>query len=460
MESQNLNNLGSKEDKINFGTDELNNIISGDELFESSKEIDGLISSEPEVSGSGDEKLEQPISGQHEDRPENNLSSEQIENINKNMSGEESKKTDEMIVEDKETEKMVEQKIKEEIEKYGASTVETSEEIPTSFFEESEEGPINLSQDELSNILEDVEEKPSTEPISEESIPTGVDLESGEIKTPGITEEESVLEGIEEPGQVLEIPEEKTADELETLGEVSEEEISSSPLYQEESAEIGGKEGKVTEPSAKEIEELPSEEATQKTAKESFFEEVEDESISLSGDELDNILKTAEVVEAPSEEPPKSALPEQEIEQPEISVTPKEESTPSVEQPTEVTEPISEIPSPLESEGLPPIEEETISEPITPSEAEMPPQLSEEISEIPSPLEVETQLPSEEKKIGAVSEQQSIEEKKEVLQDEDLKKLMKYLDTLLEKLPDDVIKEFAESEYYDLYNKILDKLGI
>lgn len=43
---------------------------------------------------------------------------------------------------------------------------------------------------------------------------------------------------------------------------------------------------------------------------------------------------------------------------------------------------------------------------------------------------------------------------------EELKTVLKYLDNLLEELPEDKIREFAKSEYYDLYVKILDKLGI
>ncbi len=43
---------------------------------------------------------------------------------------------------------------------------------------------------------------------------------------------------------------------------------------------------------------------------------------------------------------------------------------------------------------------------------------------------------------------------------EDLRAVLAYLDTLLEELPEDKIREFAKSEYYDLYVKILEKLGI
>ncbi len=43
---------------------------------------------------------------------------------------------------------------------------------------------------------------------------------------------------------------------------------------------------------------------------------------------------------------------------------------------------------------------------------------------------------------------------------EELRKVIQYLDNLLADLPEDKIKEFAQSEYYDLYMKIMDKLGL
>jgi hypothetical protein len=43
---------------------------------------------------------------------------------------------------------------------------------------------------------------------------------------------------------------------------------------------------------------------------------------------------------------------------------------------------------------------------------------------------------------------------------ESLTKLLRYLDGLFEKLPEDVIKKFASSEYFDLYSKVLQDLGV
>ncbi|HPD03699.1 MAG TPA: hypothetical protein PLJ75_00335 [Spirochaetota bacterium] len=43
---------------------------------------------------------------------------------------------------------------------------------------------------------------------------------------------------------------------------------------------------------------------------------------------------------------------------------------------------------------------------------------------------------------------------------ESIRKLLKYLDSLFDKLPEEVIKNFANSEYFDLYVKVLNELGV
>jgi hypothetical protein len=43
---------------------------------------------------------------------------------------------------------------------------------------------------------------------------------------------------------------------------------------------------------------------------------------------------------------------------------------------------------------------------------------------------------------------------------ENLIKLLSYLDGLFEKLPEEVIRKFAESEYFDLYSKVLKEIGV
>lgn len=43
---------------------------------------------------------------------------------------------------------------------------------------------------------------------------------------------------------------------------------------------------------------------------------------------------------------------------------------------------------------------------------------------------------------------------------EDLRKLLLYLDRLLESLPEEKIEEFANSEYFNLYRHVFEKLGL
>lgn len=57
-----------------------------------------------------------------------------------------------------------------------------------------------------------------------------------------------------------------------------------------------------------------------------------------------------------------------------------------------------------------------------------------------------------------VAKENELEEK--IKFEEDIKKLLKILDALLGKLPKDVIEEFANSDAYELYERILKKLGV
>ena len=520
MEAQNLNqNLNStnKTEEINIGTtDDIDSIISGEDLFDTENLADELISSEPEVTVSGEEAAEPPSAE----------SQEEVLFTDKDT-GYDELSAEETIVEDKETEKIVEEKIKEETEKYGAPPTESAEPAKadtgeSSFFasEEKEEEPISLSQDELSNIIEDVEGEPSTQDIiSEEPAPTGVDLEAGEVKAE--QPPAPVAESVEEPVTELssEKPEElESIEEREPTVESKEEPAAETPVEKaeelepveetvpaEEVSEIGVEEieelGAASEEAAIPTEEIKPEEVPEtppteaegpkpeETKKEeSFFEELEDESISLSGDELDNILKTAEVVETPQEAEPASTEAETTPLEEEVTAPSLEETAPAAEVaevsaeeiPSAEAEPIpeisaeekaeEEIPSALTEEPAPSVETATApaetleppseagveTEPSAPAVEETP--VVEEISEMPSPLEAEPEVKEEEVKPTTVPPVE--ESAREEVADEDLKKLIKYLDSLLEKLPDDVIKEFAESEYYDLYNKILEKFGI
>jgi len=84
--------------------------------------------------------------------------------------------------------------------------------------------------------------------------------------------------------------------------------------------------------------------------------------------------------------------------------------------------------------------------------------------EVISFVEESIGLPEVEEKALSIKERGAkIEEAIEGLSDvekEALRKVLKYLDKLLESLPEDKVREFASSEYYDLYVRLFDKLNI
>ena len=67
----------------------------------------------------------------------------------------------------------------------------------------------------------------------------------------------------------------------------------------------------------------------------------------------------------------------------------------------------------------------------------------------------------EEEKTTALSEKSMQEISEESgLDKEELRKMIRYLDLLFDKLPESTIREFSRSEYFDLYKKIMNELGI
>ena len=82
--------------------------------------------------------------------------------------------------------------------------------------------------------------------------------------------------------------------------------------------------------------------------------------------------------------------------------------------------------------------------------------------ETPAERELENIETSEEKKELEIQKSELSEktEEKEELKKGDMKEILSYLDSLFGYLPEDKIKEFAKSKYYDLYNKMFDDLGL
>jgi len=306
---------------------------------------------------------------------------------------------------------------------------------------------------------EEVLESPVVSEVSEIEISS----EPEELKAPTVEESVEISTPSLEP-ETLEEKEEVKLEEFQ-LEEISPESLSIStgetniPIVEEEKTE----EVLAVTPQEEKIEELVSPEETlvleevpkaeEKPAEEFNFDlsvipdvaEVdEDEPIALSLEELNNIEVSEESAiqyETPvvTEEP---SLIEKEVEPEleEIKLEEGENIEVSLEDLTEKSQELMKEPSSLEVYGI----EEPKGEELELTEVE-------KIFEEPvAKAFTETGEVALEEKIDVLSPETK----------EELKAVLKYLDNLLEDLPPEKIKEFAKSEYYDLYIKILDKLGI
>lgn len=217
--------------------------------------------------------------------------------------------------------------------------------------------------------------------------PQGETAESEDLVSLSEEELDSILGDVDEG---VEESEEETADELEAA-EVGLEEA---PLPEIPEAEEGSVFG---------VEETPS-----------ILDAEEDESITLTADELSNIVSGG--VQPPEEEPELSG-----------AGMPISEAVPS-----------SEI-SFFHDEG----EEGPVA--LTDSE----------LAEIMEGTTVEEELPAP--RTERMADELSMETG---LKRDELKRIIGYLDDLLGQLPEDTVREFSRSEYFSLYKKVIEDLEI
>lgn len=191
------------------------------------------------------------------------------------------------------------------------------------------------------------------------------------------------------------------------------------------------------------IPEIPVPEQTETETGGFFDDNSDDEIISLSTDELSNILNNAEVqtetIEAetiaePTEETCEDDFSFDTLEQGEASDLPEEISVPKTDEAAEpeAAEAIGEIPADI----VPPAEDE-----IAPAQEEPP---------VDAPAIAD---PADGKTAGT-SDAISGNLKQEI------KSVLTYMDQLLENLPEDKIAEFAQSEQFEAYKKLFKDLGL
>ena len=224
------------------------------------------------------------------------------------------------------------------------------------------------------------------------------------------------------------------------------------------------------------------------------IKELDDEPISLSDNELDNILsETPDDIEEISVEKEKEndlllsddelankiisdaeeislpPLAEVEMEEDTISLTPEELEdivsnqdiqTISNELKSELEQETTEIEQTSELDNI------EIPEPIFESDTEETISLTDdELKNIVGELEETEDITVPEPEVYDLKQERREQltddlEKETGIKKEELKKIIAYLDSLFDKLPEDAIREFSRSEYFNLYKKVIESLGI
>ncbi|TGL87704.1 hypothetical protein EHQ68_06665 [Leptospira congkakensis] len=375
----------------------------------------------------------------------------------------------------------------EELENISGEAIEEDFEEPTSDIlnEELEDESITLSPDELGNIIasdpieeaEDSEEEESHE--LETDLGDDFDFDLGDES--GSEESDNSEEGLEGQMEGFESSEEDegpialSMEELESIAsdaeESSEEELVDSldraPLPYEE--DLAPKSDLLAEDEEDESIALSMEELENITASEE--EEDEQEDITLSAESLDEIL---------GEE-----LPGEELE--DIADLPLEEEF-SLSEQTSDEEPVDfDLPS-FGDDDLVEHESEAdfgdfgsesviddsfdLSTPDSPKETRTPTLASDDSEEYEVDLDeyaMEGKLsPLEELRKSDVSAPEAKPSAEEAFAEAggdnlsvgERKKVLGYLDNLLGNLPDDVIREFSKSQYFELYKKMMKELEL
>ncbi|MDO6381620.1 hypothetical protein [Leptospira santarosai] len=273
-------------------------------------------------------------------------------------------------------------------------------------FEVEDEEPIALSEDELGNLLASESEEPISSFGTEES--------SFEVE-----DEEAIALSEDELGNLLSDDSNMGTDGFEDTGSMfKENESPSLPAEQD----LGGPFG---------LEEAPSDSSVDFESNEFFPEpEGEDkESIALSEEELGNLLSSEDTFAPAKEE--------------------------------DLNEILGELPLVSDLDAFDSIDDDVSKEevtrvaPTTVNEDEMIIVLDEYADEEKSsPIEELRKTPdqSETPIQGDASG--------ETPSKEEMKRIMTYLDELLGNLPDDLIREFSRSDYFELYKKLMKQIGV
>lgn len=328
----------------------------------------------------------------------------------------------------------------------------------------SELEDLDLEEGSLEEELPELEvEEPeeATELAGEEPEPESEEIE--EIDDVGALERELV------GPEVVEAPSDQPVDFAESLKTITNELRQIKSVLSELREDLVAVKQEQTVPEATEttVEVEPPGEETK-----AFFGEDEDETIALTGTELDNILETAEITEEQAATPPtepqepqheeplmekedvldydllETETDEEEPLQEPVDLASLPETAPAAEDDEEETAELEEVTDiEDEQEGFPAL-------PVTDEWDEIGADEDLDLDELAATETIDEALEQEPEVPEELGEQAPSVEQEEV------KSVLKYLDQLLGALPEEKIQEFARSEQFQTYKRLFRDLGL
>ncbi|AMX71479.1 hypothetical protein [Leptospira borgpetersenii] len=371
----------------------------------------------------------------------------------------------------------------------------------TSFGSESDEA-IALSEDELGNLLASENEEGIASSLDFEPETTSFESESDEAIALSDEELGNLLASENEEGiaSSLDFEPETTSFESESdeaialsdeeLGNLltseNEEGIASSLDFEPETTSLQGDDsislpaheldgiGDIPSPQ-EDLEnfELSTDDSKQtQTSEATFFETEDSEPIALSLDELDHILtdnddpnvseNTLDEFPASGADWDDSPVSEQTAAVP-LSEEESLEDTPTTVKEEDLNEILGELPPTSDLDAFDSIDDnvskEKAASQVVPTEDVV--NEDEMVIVLDEYAEEEKSSPIEElRKTPDQSETPKEDASRETPSKEEMKRIMTYLDELLGNLPDDLIREFSRSDYFELYKKLMKQIGV
>ncbi|MBF3354400.1 hypothetical protein ISU91_13590 [Leptospira borgpetersenii serovar Hardjo-bovis] len=371
----------------------------------------------------------------------------------------------------------------------------------TSFESESDEA-IALSEEELGNLLASENEEGIASSLDFEPETTSFESESDEAIALSDEELGNLLASENEEGiaSSLDFEPETTSFESELdeaialsdeelgnlLASENEEGIASSLDFEPETTSLQGDDsislpaheldgiGDIPSPQ-EDLEnfELSTDDSKQtQTSEATFFETEDSEPIALSLDELDHILtdnddpnvseNTLDEFPASGADWDDSPVSEQTAAVP-LSEEESLEDTPTTVKEEDLNEILGELPPTSDLDAFDSIDDnvskEKAASQVVPTEDVV--NEDEMVIVLDEYAEEEKSSPIEElRKTPDQSETPKEDASRETPSKEEMKRIMTYLDELLGNLPDDLIREFSRSDYFELYKKLMKQIGV